>query len=81
MALAVGRVLVRRPRLAPAFVRSALRLAPRQWWKQWPPLPLPDPDYLRFRTVTAYGGDGSQAPDAADVEAWLAWVRTFPHGS
>jgi hypothetical protein len=25
--------------------------------------------------VTAYGGDGSGAPAAADVAAWLEWCR------
>ena len=34
-------------------------LAPDGWWRRPPHLPLPDPAYLRFRMVTAHGGDGS----------------------
>jgi hypothetical protein len=42
-------------------------------------VPLPDPDYLRFRLQTAYG-DRVGGPDAADVVAYLEWCRRFPSG-
>lgn len=70
--------LIRRPRLAITAVRQAFVLAPQNWWRSWPPLPLPAADYLHFRSVTAYGGDGEQLPDAADVTAWLSWVQAWP---
>ena len=47
--------VARRPWLWPVAVRQTLRLARPGWWRRWPPLPLPDPSYLRFRLQTAYG--------------------------
>jgi len=35
---------------------------------------LPDPDYIRFRSQTMYGGDG-RAPEPADVLAYLWWCK------
>jgi hypothetical protein len=70
--------LVRRPDLWPAAVRVALRLAPTGWWRRSPYLPLPSPDYLRFRMVTAYGGDGTRPPEPADLVAYLEWCRAWP---
>lgn len=49
-------------------------LAPRGWWRSWPPLPMPSDDYLHFRLQTAYG-DGERAPDARDVVTYLHWCR------
>ncbi|MGH9148760.1 MAG: hypothetical protein ACRD0F_00245 [Acidimicrobiales bacterium] len=66
--------VARRPHLWPVAARQALRLAPRGWWRRWPPLPLPDRDYLRFRLQTQYGGPG-HPPRAADVLAYLKWCR------
>ncbi|MEM7274443.1 MAG: hypothetical protein AAF547_15265 [Actinomycetota bacterium] len=70
-----------RPDLWPTAIRAGLSLAPRGWWRRPPFLPLPAEDWLRFRTVTAYGG----APAAAagrlrpeDVVTWLEWRRDFP---
>ena len=61
--------------LRPALWRTALDqmtlMARPGWWRSRPYLPLPDPDYLRFRLHTAYGGD--HPPDPADVLAWLRW--------
>jgi len=51
--------VLRRPDLWWTGVRQALVLAPDGWWRRPPHLPLPDPAYLRFRMVTAHGGDGS----------------------
>ena len=64
-----------RPALWGVAVRQVLRLATPGWWRQWPPLPVPDPDYLRFRFQTAFGA-GEPAP--ADVVAYLKWCRRFP---
>jgi hypothetical protein len=71
---ALGAVLVR-PWLWWTAAVQVLRLAPRGWWRRWPPLPLPDRDYVRFRLVTQYG-DPDRSPDAADVVRWLSWCRS-----
>jgi hypothetical protein len=68
-------VLVR-PDLWPVAAAQALRLAPPGWWRRRPFLPLPDPDYVRFRLQTAYGTGGR--PTAGDVVAYLRWCREFP---
>lgn len=67
--------LVRHPGLWPTALRQIVRLAPSGWWREWPPLPRPDPAYLRFRMETAYG-DPDRDPEAADVVAYLSWCRT-----
>jgi hypothetical protein len=66
-------VLVR-PRLWGVAVVQSLRLARTGWWRRWPPLPLPAPEYLRFRMQTAYG-DPEAHPPPADVVAYLEWCR------
>ena len=72
---AVGAVLAR-PRLWWTAIRQVFVLAPRGWWHRWPPLPLPDRSYLRFRLVTAYGTT-DQAPTPDDVVAYLGWCRDW----
>jgi hypothetical protein len=69
------RALIVRPWLWPPAVVAAVRLARRGWWRRWPPVPLPDPDYWRFRMVTAYGGEGDRPPTVEDVVAYLEWCR------
>jgi len=66
-----------RPRLWGTAVRQVVRLAPRGWWRRWPPVPLPDAEYLRFRLVTQYG-DPDRMPDADDVVTYLEWCRRQP---
>ncbi|MDQ1517421.1 MAG: hypothetical protein QOE80_3251 [Actinomycetota bacterium] len=73
-ATAAGAVL-RRPALWPTAARQALRLARPGWWRRPPFLPLPDPDYVRFRLQTAYGSTGTPAGD--DLVAYLSWCREF----
>lgn len=74
---AVLAVLIR-PQLWPTAVRVAFHLAPSGWWRSAPFLPLPDPAYLRFRMVTAYGGDGSTPAEDADLVTYLRWCRNWP---
>ncbi len=66
------------PALWSTGIRQALVLAPRGWWRRLPFLPLPAPDYLRFRLETAYGGAGDQAPAPEDLVTYLQWCRDFP---
>jgi len=54
-----------------AMVRAGWKLRRRGWWHKWPFLPLADPAYWRFRTVTAYGDEGGPTPrDVALAAKW-----------
>ena len=68
--------LVARPGLWATALRQVRVLAAPGWWRRRPWLPLPDPDYLRFRLVTQYG-DPEHAPEPADVIAYLHWCRSY----
>lgn len=72
------RAVLRHPSLWWTGLRQALVLAGPGWWRHPPFLPWPDPDYLRFRMETAYGGAGDQEPDADDLVTYLRWCRDFP---
>lgn len=67
-----------RPRLWPVALSTGASLVSRQWWRTAPFLPLPNRQWLRFRMVTAYGGDGRGGLRAEDVVTFLEWRRTFP---
>lgn len=67
--------VLRQPRLWPTAIGQARRLARPGWWRRPPFLPLPDPDYVRFRLQTAYGSSGT--PGAGDLVAYLIWCREF----
>lgn len=73
---AVVREILPHPSLYPTALRQAVALAPRGWWRAWPPLPVPDATYLRFRLETAYGGDGAP-PRPGDVVTYLRWCRQW----
>ena len=72
--------VLRRPELWAESARTVRRLARRNWWRSWPPIPTPPAAYLRFRVETNVGGGvgrgtGAQGPAAADVIAYLRWCR------
>jgi len=69
--------VLRHPDVWWVAARQAGRMAGRGWWRRAPFLPVPDPDYLRFRMVTAYGGEGDTPPDADDLITYLRWCRTW----
>ena len=72
----LARALARRPGLWPTAVAQAARLARPRWWAHPPFLPLPDPDYVRFRLETQYGRDVAADGIAADdLLAYLEWCR------
>ena len=73
MGRVVAAVLVR-PRLWPAALAEAARLARPGWWRRWPPVPAPTPELWRFRMTTAYGGAGDAVPEADDVVSFLRWA-------
>lgn len=66
--------LVARPRLWPTAVVQVAVLARPGWWRRWPPVPLPDERYLRFRLETA-DGDAQAEIVAGDVVEYVAWCR------
>ena len=74
-ALAALGAVLRHPSLWPTAARQVRVLARPGWWHRVPFLPVPDPAYLRFRLETAYGGAGDHPPAAADLVAYLRWVR------
>ena len=76
---AVVLAVLSRPRLWPTALRQVVRMAPRRWWARRPFLPLPAPDYLRFRMVTAFGG-AATVPPPAEMVSYLEWCRTWPGG-
>ncbi len=66
--------LVARPRLWSTAWRVGLGLVPTRWWARWPPLPLPDRDWLAFRLETAFGSP-EVVPEPAELVDWLEWCR------
>jgi hypothetical protein len=82
-ARALGRAalaVARHPTLWAVGLRQMFVLARPGWWRRPPFLPLPAPDYLRFRLETAYGtagtGSGGDRPvEAEDLVAYLRWCR------
>lgn len=75
--LRAGVAVAVRPVLWTTAVRQLWRLRRGSWWRQAPFLPVPTPEYLRFRLVTAYG-DPDRAPLIADVVTYLHWCRAWP---
>ncbi|HUP86102.1 MAG TPA: hypothetical protein VM143_10590 [Acidimicrobiales bacterium] len=71
-ALAVGR----HPSLWGTGVVQLFRLAAPEWWRHWPPLPAPDPAYLRFRLQTQYG-DPEREPEPGDLVTYLHWCKGY----
>jgi hypothetical protein len=57
-------------------VRTAWAMRSRQWWTRKPRVPVPDRDYLRWRSLTAYG-DADAAIVAADLKSFLVWRSGF----
>lgn len=70
--------MLRHPSLWWTGLHQVAVLAPTGWWQRPPFLPLPAPEYLRFRMETAYGGAGDQLPEAQDLVTYLRWCRDFP---
>jgi len=73
--------VLRRPALWPTAFRQFVVLSPPRWWRSGARRPGPPPDYLRFRLVTQYGGDGSarggRSAESRDVVNYLAWCRDW----
>jgi len=65
-----------RPHLWWVAARQVMRIARPRWWRRAPFLPLPEPEYLRFRLETAYGE--IVAPRPTDLVAYLEWCADPP---
>jgi hypothetical protein len=65
--------LAREPGLWPTAAVQAGRLTAPGWWRRAPFLPVPDPQYVRFRLDTQYGATGE--PDPGDLVVYLRWCK------
>ena len=66
------------PRLAVDLVRLAWSFRRRDWYRRPPFLPLPPPEYKRWRMFTAYG-DETAVPPVEDVVRFARWRRETMH--
>jgi hypothetical protein len=71
------RALVR-PRLAVDLLRLAWSFRRRDWFRRPPFLPVPPPEYVRWRMFTAYG-DEHAVPPVEDVVRFARWRRETMH--
>ncbi|HVT38138.1 MAG TPA: hypothetical protein VHE78_03780 [Gemmatimonadaceae bacterium] len=68
-----GRCLAH-PSITPDLVVIAWRFRERGWFRRFPFLPLPAPEYIRWRMHTAYG-DPHTVPPVDDVVRYARWAR------
>lgn len=78
LALALTLRALVNPRLAVDLVRLVWSFRARQWYLRPPFLPLPPPEYVRWRMYTAYG-DEHAVPPVDDVVRFAAWRRRVMH--
>jgi len=64
------------PRVAADLVTAAWAFRRRDWYRRPPFLPLPPPEFLRWRMHTAYG-DEHAVPPLEDVLRFARWRRQF----
>jgi hypothetical protein len=68
-----GRAMLN-PRIAVDLLALTWAFRRREWWRQAPFLPLPDPEYLAWRLHTAYGEE-RDVPPVEDVLRFARWRR------
>ena len=61
-----------RTHLLPSLISASYAFRARRWWKRSPFLPLPEPEYARWRLYTAYGS-GRRRPSFGDIAAFAFW--------
>lgn len=66
--------VLRRPSLWVTAVGALFALARRDWWRRPPFLPVPDPEYVRWRLGTAYGWADRPIAEG-DVVSYLEWRK------
>jgi hypothetical protein len=62
------------PRVALDLIALAWSMRRRRWYREAPFLPLPPPEYVRWRMLTAYG-DADAVPPVDDVIRLARWRR------
>jgi hypothetical protein len=62
------------PRLAVDLLRLAWSFRARNWTRRFPFLPLPPPEYMKWRMFTAYG-DENAIPPVDDIVNFARWRR------
>ena len=62
------------PRIAVDLVALAWSMRRRRWYGAPPFLPLPPPEYVRWRMLTAYG-DEAAVPSVDEVIRLARWRR------
>jgi len=62
------------PRVARDLAGLAWSMRRRRWFREPPFLPLPPPEYVRWRMYTAYG-DEDAVPPVTDVLRVARWRR------
>ncbi len=70
------RVVVRHPRLALEAARLVVAVSPPGWFRKAPFLPRPDPEYRRWRVMTAYGQTDA-AMSVEEAKEFLEWRRSL----
>lgn len=68
---------LRNPAIGIALLRVAWRFRRRGWQRQFPFLPVPAREYVRWRLYTAYGRDDA-IPPARDVVRYARWAARKP---
>lgn len=68
----------RSPRRARDLLSMAWAMRRRDWYRVAPFLPVPPPEYVRWRMLTAYG-DPRAVPPVEDVLRFARWRRHLMH--
>ncbi|MEY2969565.1 MAG: hypothetical protein RIQ64_2192 [Actinomycetota bacterium] len=66
--------VVVRPHLWLTALRQAWRLAPPDWWRRAPFLPVPPTEYIAMRATIQYG-DPKHSLETQDLLKYLSWCR------
>jgi hypothetical protein len=74
LAFALTLRAVLQPRLAFDLLGLAWAFRAHDWYRQAPFLPVPPPEYIRWRMYTAYG-DEAAVPPVEDVVRFAKWRR------
>jgi hypothetical protein len=64
----------RDPRVARDLLSLAWAMRARNWYRTPPFLPLPPPEYVRWRMFTAFG-DEESLPGASEIVRYARWRR------
>jgi hypothetical protein len=64
---------LRKPAVGIALLTVAWRFRRRGWHRQFPFLPLPAREYVRWRLYTAYGREDA-IPPASDIVRYARWA-------